>query len=257
MELPEIGKHCSVAECKQLDFLPYTCACKLIFCQEHFREHVETCTEIKKNTITAIENDTTVYICAKEGCKERSIVPLICQKCNRHFCVKHRHIVGCEEVDEEELRRAREKVEAPRQQFREAKAIVDNELDRNLAVAKKKSRTAETATKVQLMRLKGKAVGLKTIPISDRLYFLFYNVKYVPDGKAVFVARDWSIGRSIDAIAVECKMPNSNNVATAEKLRLFKKCDNEILTTDMSVKMEQLIEKRIVVNGDSLIIDYI
>jgi predicted nucleic acid binding AN1-type Zn finger protein len=36
MELPHLGKHCSLSACKQLDFLPLRCEyCQLIFCSEH------------------------------------------------------------------------------------------------------------------------------------------------------------------------------------------------------------------------------
>eukprot|EP00048_Salpingoeca_helianthica_P003329 m.66043 g.66043 ORF g.66043 m.66043 type:complete len:59 (-) comp12641_c0_seq1:526-702(-) len=34
-----VGRHCAVPDCRQLDYLPFTCAhCKLVTCTEH-REH--------------------------------------------------------------------------------------------------------------------------------------------------------------------------------------------------------------------------
>lgn len=39
---PNLGKHCSVADCKQIDFLPFTCdCCQQVFCLEHrsYRQH--------------------------------------------------------------------------------------------------------------------------------------------------------------------------------------------------------------------------
>lgn len=113
------------------------------------------------------------------------------------------------------------------------------------------------ANKVQLMRLKGKATGAKTIPPGDRIYFSIQNEKTCPDGKAVFVDNNWSVGRAIDAIASECKMPNNNNVATAKKLRLFRKSDNVILTTDMSLKISDLIKDGVITNGITLNADYV
>lgn len=36
MDFIETGKHCSLDECKQLDFLPFTCnACGKVFCLDH------------------------------------------------------------------------------------------------------------------------------------------------------------------------------------------------------------------------------
>ena len=37
MEFPELGQHCQVKTCNQLDFLPVKCdACKAKFCNEHW-----------------------------------------------------------------------------------------------------------------------------------------------------------------------------------------------------------------------------
>src|SRR5689334_21148074 len=45
MEFPDLGKRCSLENCKQLDFLPYSCAsCKQIFCHEHRKYDVHKCT---------------------------------------------------------------------------------------------------------------------------------------------------------------------------------------------------------------------
>ena len=44
------------------------------------------------------------------------------------------------------------------------------------------------------MRLKGKAVGSKGMPMIDRVYFLMYPPSTVlQKSKAVFVAKQWSI----------------------------------------------------------------
>lgn len=106
------------------------------------------------------------------------------------------------------------------------------------------------------MRLKAKAMGLKSIPIVDRIYFFIFNDKYCPNGRPVYISSNWSVGRSIDAIAEECKMPNNNNKAMAAKLRFFRKMDNELVTSDMTVKMNLLISSTAVVNGDNLVLDY-
>ncbi len=35
MEFPNLGSHCSFSECKQLDFLPFSCSCGEKFCLTH------------------------------------------------------------------------------------------------------------------------------------------------------------------------------------------------------------------------------
>ncbi|KAA8518182.1 hypothetical protein F0562_015656 [Nyssa sinensis] len=54
---PNLGKHCSVDECKQIDFLPFTCdCCHQVFCLEH-RSY------IKHQCPKANKRDVTVVIC--------------------------------------------------------------------------------------------------------------------------------------------------------------------------------------------------
>lgn len=71
-------------------------------------------------------------------------------------------------------------------------------MDEKINQAKKKLRVSETANKVQLMRIKNKASGLKTIPAMDRVYF---NVTYSLNGeeqvKPIFVSKTWSLGTKV------------------------------------------------------------
>ncbi|GAV57299.1 zf-AN1 domain-containing protein/zf-C2H2_6 domain-containing protein [Cephalotus follicularis] len=56
-EFPDLGKHCTVDECKLIDFLPFTCdRCTQVFCLEH-RSYT------KHNCPKADRNDVTVVIC--------------------------------------------------------------------------------------------------------------------------------------------------------------------------------------------------
>lgn len=113
------------------------------------------------------------------------------------------------------------------------------------------------ANKVQLMRLKGKAIGVKAIPTTDRIYFLIFNAKYCPDGQAVFISQAWTVGKCIDAIADLCKIPNNNHKVSAQKLRLFKQENDELVGTDTSTKISDLLSNSFIVNGESLTIKYI
>ncbi|KAF9388518.1 zinc finger, AN1-type domain [Podila verticillata] len=130
MELPSIGKHCSDATCSQLDFLPFTCPyCKQIFCQDHWRLEGHNCPKKDEATLrdqrvpicplcdkpvpvkkgedpnvrmeqhiaagcpepaTTISKPIYTNSCNAKGCKNRSAIPIICQKCRLNYCLKHR-----------------------------------------------------------------------------------------------------------------------------------------------------------------------
>ncbi|KAM7262602.1 hypothetical protein ACFE04_000285 [Oxalis oulophora] len=56
-EFPNLGKHCTVDDCKLIDFLPFTCdRCQQVFCLEH-RSY------IKHSCPKANDNDLNVVIC--------------------------------------------------------------------------------------------------------------------------------------------------------------------------------------------------
>lgn len=115
------------------------------------------------------------------------------------------------------------------------------------------------ANKVTLMKIKNKAVGSKTIPVTDRLYFniSYYNSNNVEKITPVFVSNTWTVGRAIDAIAQEMKLPNHNNKLHEKKLRLFKMEDNEIICNNVSKVLNDLLNDKIIMNGDNLIIQYV
>eukprot|EP00039_Didymoeca_costata_P003797 m.69700 g.69700 ORF g.69700 m.69700 type:complete len:247 (-) comp12078_c0_seq3:157-897(-) len=124
MEFPDLGKHCGVRSCKQLDFLPFTCdACGKIFCQFHKDYKNHSCEESYKidnqvptcpicGTIIALkpgvdpnvavndhitsgcskpkEDKTYSNGCSKPGCKKREAIAIHCATCKLPFCLKHR-----------------------------------------------------------------------------------------------------------------------------------------------------------------------
>ncbi|KAK4432126.1 Zinc finger AN1 and C2H2 domain-containing stress-associated protein 13 [Sesamum alatum] len=55
--IPNLGKHCSVDDCRQIDFLPFSCdCCRQIYCLEHRSYSRHQCAK-------ANECDVTVVIC--------------------------------------------------------------------------------------------------------------------------------------------------------------------------------------------------
>lgn len=114
------------------------------------------------------------------------------------------------------------------------------------------------ASKLQLMKIKNKATGLKGIPTTNRVYF---NIGFGPSQKSekivpVFVSKTWSLGRTIDAIADECKLQNNNNKGVEKKLRLFKE-DSRLVSGDLSIALSSLLADKVIVDGEDLIIEYV
>lgn len=134
MELPHLGEHCSNKSCNQLDFLPIKCDCCLKdFCKDHIRYELHKCESSYKKDIQVpvcplcsqpvpgkrgeapdiavgehIDRDCQsdpakqkrkVFgnKCTMKGCKQKEVVPIVCDQCKMNFCLKHRHTIdhGC------------------------------------------------------------------------------------------------------------------------------------------------------------------
>ncbi|CAG2065778.1 unnamed protein product, partial [Timema podura] len=106
----------------------------------------------------------------------------------------------CKDNSKGRRKEDRMKVLEARRQFAVAKEEADKQVEATLSKARQKSGSvSKTALKVQLMRIKGKAVGPKTIPASERVYFMAHPPASLKrPGKAVFVAKQWHLGRVLD-----------------------------------------------------------
>lgn len=137
----------------------------------------------------------------------------------------------------------------------------------------KKKESADIAFRLVLIKLKTRATGFKSIPSTERVYF---NVKHPKDDTTIpiYVSKLWTLGwlsykyvnyylipfcflgRTVDAVAKECKVQNNNNKSDASKLKLFDE-HQKIISEDMSSKMNDLLEKKILFNGQTLILQYV
>jgi len=128
MELPHLGKHCDEKSCRQLDFLPMKCdACEMVFCKDHVRYELHSCQSAYKKDVQVpvcplcnqpvpwkrgeapdisvgdhIDRDCQSdpakqkrkvmgNRCSVKGCKQKEVVPVICDQCKLNHCLKHRH----------------------------------------------------------------------------------------------------------------------------------------------------------------------
>lgn len=149
MEFPETGKHCSIKDCKLLDFLPFVCEhCQATFCKEHFHMLSHECLKTEKSKPDP-EKLTKSFVCSKESCKQISPNEMPCIKCKQHYCITHRYH-GCLELNELEKTQKLKKWQIPKKQFAEAKAIVDQQIEDGL----KKSKNTAMANKVYITMCK-------------------------------------------------------------------------------------------------------
>ena len=145
MEFPNCGLQCSEPNCKQLDFLPITCSyCTKVFCKDHSNASSHACPNYVDKIGMGTEK-TITYPCYYEGCKARTVVEMICEKCSQNFCLSHR-FHSCFEIDEEKILIGKQKIEETKQKLSQAKLAVDKQVVNNL----RKSKNTAMANKVSL-----------------------------------------------------------------------------------------------------------
>jgi len=226
----DIGQHCSLATCKQLDFLPCECdLCGLVFCKDHTAYDAHSCSKYdsaaahgKKQS----ECTTVSYACSVTDCNSRELIEIKCDLCGNSYCLAHRHYgdhkctsVPC--VQEEKLPKTTELVN----KMLSAKPATSKPSN----AAKLSAKSAATASKIALIKLKQQATGDKSIPDADRVFFNVIlphrsNKKSVP----MYFSQSWFVGKAIDKAASAASVSNKNNIAGAQRLCMFEASSGRI-----------------------------
>jgi len=281
LEFPTLGKHCEAKGCRELDFLPFQCAhCDLIFCLEHRSQTSHSCPvaplnvfavecpvcgkEIdSKDDANAQMDHHLTYGCLGKGkpspnmcevprCRKIEPVPFHCKKCNRQFCVAHRHAEhhSCSSLKEVGAQReaAEEKAASQAQHNSKLKALMK---DRETRVYKSK-KAQEQAEKIQQMKMKHEAQGSPNIPITNRFYLEVLYTSTNP--RRLYFSDKWTVGKAIDEAAKVGRLANNNHIPNAEKLQLYCLKTGEPLPT--SAPLKQLAQQGRLSNGDSVLLDY-
>ncbi|KAG2218404.1 hypothetical protein INT45_011592 [Circinella minor] len=278
MELPNVGKHCSLSNCQTLDFLPITCPfCQKTFCGPHGLPKDHDCSEWsqvdrrvvqcntcqnmvlvpeKSNVEQALKDhickpleQTKKKKCGVTGCREfeqhKIVLPVHCKGCDKEFCLKHRLKVdhGCPilEVDEKETRKqaAQEKLSKT---FTPLKTTT-------ISSTSSKKITKPIGKKnimVELMKMKSKAKGSSSIPLSARIYL---NVEFPKEcnrsNQPMFFDKTIRVGRMLDTIADSCNVKNDNNKITdtdPQRLILFQySIEDNLIPLDAASKLESIL----------------
>ncbi|KAI9246270.1 hypothetical protein BDA99DRAFT_267410 [Phascolomyces articulosus] len=242
MELPHIGKHCSLSNCQTLDFLPITCPfCQKTFCGPHGLPADHDCTEwsqVDRRVVQCNLCQNMVFVpegfdveqalrdhvckplepvkkkrCGVSGCREfeqhKIVLPVHCKDCDKEFCLKHRlkvdHRCPSLDVDEKETRKqaAQEKLN---------KTFALQKTTASLSSKKVTKPGAKKNTMVELMKMKSKAKGSTSIPLSARIYL---NVEFPKEcnrpAQPMYFDKTIRVGRMLDTVAETCGVKNDNN----------------------------------------------
>lgn len=123
MEFADLGAHCSLKSCHQLDFLPINCsACNKPFCKVHASFEGHNCPEQKQAVVLecplcsckipcligqdpdrlmtrhiekGCEKDKARrklkrFTCTAKGCHKKEMEQVLCGRCKKQFCLRHR-----------------------------------------------------------------------------------------------------------------------------------------------------------------------
>ncbi|KAM9308404.1 AN1-type zinc finger protein 1 [Gastrophryne carolinensis] len=249
----EIGQHCDMEHCGQLDFLPFVCdGCSKVFCLAHRSRDAHTCAEVPTSSDRGQCEGSSQYPCTYKGCAGKELVKVLCPFCEQHFCFRHRH-----QSDHE-----CDKLEAPKHRMSATqqlvKEIVDSKKSAPSNKGRKGAKNSETAAKVALMKLKLHALGDKSLPQVERVYFQVFLPKGGKDkSKPMFFCKQWSIGKIVDYAASLSSLKNDNNKATAKKLRVCHPETGEALPLDSTVETWLSNMDSPLYSGGNIIIEYL
>lgn len=232
----EFGSQCEFDECKQLDFLPFSCsACLKIYCKNHRFPDSHKCqmwSELDKtlvvcrkcNNILIHEDSQQEHLdsncligvhkhkkseCDKSNCRNKTFID--CKYCLGTYCILHRHAEDhdCNSLSKDKECSAMKKIK-----------IQLPQVPMSTAMLKKKSKRNPM---LELMKLKSKATGDPKIPTNNRIYFTIILKKDYPQKKDVimYFPKEWTIGRIIDKVALMNGIPNSNNTSSGSVFSIF------------------------------------
>jgi len=261
MELPQLGDHCTLENCKLLNFLPFRCdLCALTFCLDHRLPKAHACENyVEKDDVDpSMPKEKIKYKCElAEGCKNKELSAVICPKCDKNFCLAHRHPPdhNCHVWKEEE----RLRLEKHKPAKRTPVALNQRPL--------RSQKARQTAAKVALMKMKLHADGDKSIPQTERVYCWVAFPRNSFDGvsdplpsqvkdKPIFFCDKWSLGRSIDFLSSRFNIQNQNNVGTARKLRLFRHEDGFRLMP-LSTTFGDAVKENLIFSGSAIVLEYV
>jgi predicted nucleic acid binding AN1-type Zn finger protein len=250
-DLTDIGRHCQLEYCNQLDFLPFFCqSCKKTFCLDHRTEDSHKCAnkgawaERRRQAALAkpsagegrrMVDAVSHKPCAASDCRTTvgtSLVPGVhCTGCNRDYCLKHRLREEHDCKNKVPLgarpRQLDTAAESTRSALAKLRAWGSAKKEQASRALPKPKPTSASQRMIAVNNLKKTAKGDAKLPPEKRVYLYVEaeaetTTAKFPKGE-FFYSRDWVVGRVLDAAARSLQVENINNQSSDErnKLRVF------------------------------------
>eukprot|EP00485_Elphidium_margaritaceum_P006295 CAMPEP_0202704698 /NCGR_PEP_ID=MMETSP1385-20130828/17336_1 /ASSEMBLY_ACC=CAM_ASM_000861 /TAXON_ID=933848 /ORGANISM="Elphidium margaritaceum" /LENGTH=291 /DNA_ID=CAMNT_0049362783 /DNA_START=18 /DNA_END=893 /DNA_ORIENTATION=- len=283
------GKHCSVDECKQFDFLPFNCSlCDKTFCLQHREQSAHKCTALaqEKNNILPkcplcnkyvliksgesadtkmnqhIDSGCTQYMvdrkqeskpaCTYSKCKAVR-APCECRLCRKWFCPQHRladdHLCPYSDSGPKKKGARGGKLFNP---FKAKLNDIQNDKNKNKN-QKNKNNSAKFDPAKDRIRLRSVAKGNKNIESEQRFYLeIKFSGALKKKPLSMFFNKSKTVGRILDEICDERNIKNNNHIASARQLVL------ECCRTggDLPMDVELRLMQPEFQSGDTVLIHY-
>lgn len=245
----DIGQHCSLDGCNQLDFLPFECdACLRIYCLDHRGRTAHGCTDVGSWKGNEPRKHLPSYQCSSTDCSKAELIQIICNCCLNQFCVAHR-------LPEDH------QCSASGNTASVTKAVHSTTYAKVATTYAKVARPKKTmnpkqqslAAKVALIKLKQKAAGDDNIPLEYRVFFSIKRPEHGED-LLTFVSEKWTFGQLLDKAASASGLNNTNNKCLANRLVLRNMHTNSDL--DPCVIIRTAVQEKTVLSGSTLELYY-
>lgn len=257
-DLEELGAHCHMPYCRQLDFLPFRCdSCHSTYCLDHRSETAHHCPkagewarnrrlhEVGRSTGTTATKPTlaTGTQCYETSCKTfvntTQNVGVRCDNCNRMYCLKHRmredhdckNVIplGAKLSSSGAIQQSnKDKLKLGFGRLKSWGKSQQSDMEKRMETLKPKPKpTSAAARLVALNALKKEAKGDDKIAPEKRVYLHVEAEKETTRAKLpqmkLWFGDEWSVGKVLDDAARKLQVQNTNNKVDDEegRLRIF------------------------------------
>ncbi|CEF62100.1 AN1-type zinc finger protein 1 [Strongyloides ratti] len=199
-EFPDLGKHCTLNSCNQLDFTPFLCDnCKNYYCGKHRHTHGCDIEDKQISNEDAKKNPMKIFLCSAENCNNKEVLRIECTYCQLNFCLNHKNPEGhqckCLPVTKEkETLLPQAVIDKINQDVKEKKLLSDiKPINKKIKILTEKERMK--MEKMETMRLKMRDSKLN-IPEEEK--YVIFLTTHDQKIRGALVSKCWMFGRCID-----------------------------------------------------------
>ncbi|KAL0947220.1 hypothetical protein HGRIS_013337 [Hohenbuehelia grisea] len=228
MDLPQIGRHCSLETCNELDFLPILCHCDAYFCRHHIDPETHSCQAKTPKPLSV--NAEKRPKCPVESCNKPSLesavkdaggIRAVCEFCDKSFCAVHRHPKSHSCV--QHLNPPPQELKNSVAQALLAKNFPQSNHPRQAVHAPKLPKDPTKLAKfkaVQLMKLRHSAIPPSSAytpgntPVTERVHILVSvdTISTKRQEKAFWLPKTIITGKALDQLAVYFSVPRDQSL---------------------------------------------